>query len=189
MPTPQGTLDWTALTDDPDAVAPAVADAVRAGAVPTARLARIDPELSDTAAFCEAYDVDVQATANCVVVQGRRGERVTTAAVLVLAADRADINTTVRKHLDARKVSFADQEETERRTGMTSGGITPVGLPAEWPIWIDPRVAEAEALCIGSGLRSSKLIVSGADLVSLPGAEVVEGVGELRSAGVDVPPL
>ena len=174
MPTPQGTLDWTALTDDPDAVAPAVADAVRAGAVPTARLARIDPELSDTAAFCEAYDVDVQATANCVVVQGRRGERVTTAAVLVLAADRADINTTVRKHLDARKVSFADQEETERRTGMTSGGITPVGLPADWPVLIDRAVADAEAVVIGAGRRGAKLLVPGAELAALPGAEVLD---------------
>ena len=174
MPTPQGPLDWTALTDDPDAVAPAVADAVRAGAVPTARLARIDPELSDTAAFCEAYDVDVQATANCVIVQGKRGERVTTAAVLVLAADRADINTTVRKHLDARKVSFADQEETEQITGMTSGGITPVGLPADWPVLIDRAVADAEAVVIGAGRRDAKLLVSGAELAALPGAEVLD---------------
>ena len=28
-------------------------------------------------------------------------------------------------------------------------------------------------MCIGSGLRSSKLIVSGGDVLSLPGAEVV----------------
>jgi hypothetical protein len=30
------------------------------------------PELADTAAFCEAYDVALDASANCVVVSGKR---------------------------------------------------------------------------------------------------------------------
>ena len=65
------------------------------------------------------------------------------AAVMVLATDRADVNRTVRKHLGVRRISFADQTATESATGMTSGGITPVGLPADWPILVDERVAAA----------------------------------------------
>ena len=147
---------------------------VGAGALPTAQVCEIDPGLADTAAFCETYDVLPEASANCVVVEGRRGEQTTRAAVLVLAADRADINTTVRKLLDARKVSFADQEETEQITGMTSGGITPVGLPEDWPVLIDRAVADAEAVVIGAGRREAKLLVSGAELAALTGAEVLD---------------
>mgnify|MGYP002717902521 CR=1 FL=1 len=58
---------------------------------PDARLVslEIDPDLADTAAFCEAYDVAMEASANCVLVYGRRGETTTYAAVMVLATDRA----------------------------------------------------------------------------------------------------
>ena len=94
--------------------------------------------------------------------------------VLVLATDRADVNKTVRKHLGVRKISFADQPSTEKATGMTSGGITPIGLPADWPGLVDRAVAEAEWVVIGGGVRGSKLLVSGAELAALPQAEVLD---------------
>lgn len=166
-------LTWVPLRDDLDAVAATVADAARAGAVPSARVARIDPDLADTQAFCDSYGVGLEESANCVVVLARRGERATRAAVLVLAAERADINSVVRRHLDARKISFADQAETEQLAGMTSGGITPIGLPADWPLLIDEAVAAADRVVIGGGVRDAKVEVSGAELVALPGAEVL----------------
>ena len=73
MATAQGTLDWKPLGEHLDLVAPPVADAFGAGALPTAQVREIDPGLADTAAFCEAYDVLPEASANCVVVEGRRG--------------------------------------------------------------------------------------------------------------------
>ena len=122
------------------------------------------------------FSIDPETCGNCVIVKGKRGDVEKYVACLALATTRVDVNKVVRKKLDVRKASFAPMDEAVSLSGMEYGGITPVGLPAEWPIWIDPRVAEAQAVCIGSGLRSSKLIVSGADLVSLPGAEVVEGL-------------
>ena len=174
MATAQGTLDWKPLGEHLDLVAPPVADAFGAGALPTARVCEIDPGLADTAAFCKTYDVLPEASANCVVVEGRRGEQTTRAAVLVLATDRADVNKTVRKHLGVRKISFADQPSTEEATGMTSGGITPIGLPGEWPVLVDQAVATAEWVVIGGGVRGSKLLASGAELAALPGAEVLD---------------
>lgn len=174
MASAQGTLDWQPLSDQLDLVAPPVAEAARAGAAPGARVAPIDPELADTAAFCETYEVLPESSANCVVVEGRRGDQTTRAAVLVLATDRADVNKTVRKHLGVRKISFADQPSTEEATGMTSGGITPIGLPADWPVLVDRAVAEAEWVVIGGGVRGSKLLVSGAELAALPQAEVLD---------------
>lgn len=168
--TARGTLDWQPLEQHPDLVAAPVAQAE----VPGLLVAEIDASLADTAAFCDAYEVSLAASANCVVVQARRGETTTYAAVMVLGTDRADVNKTVRKHLGARKITFADQEHTEQATGMTSGGITPVGLPDGWPILVDERVAAEPELVIGGGVRGSKLLISGQQLAALPGAEVLD---------------
>lgn len=133
-------------------------------------MAGIDPTLADTAAFCTAYDIALELSANCVIVTGRRGEVTRYAAVLVLATMRADINRVVRRELDVRKCSFAPQADAVTLTGMEFGGITPVGLPAEWPILVDEAVLAAGDVVIGSGLRRSKLLVPAHRLLELPGA-------------------
>ena len=149
---------------------PEVPDAASVGVV------EIDPTLADTAEFCAAYGSPPEASANCVVVAGKRGGEVRYAAAMVLATTRADVNTVIRKRLDVRKASFASMDDAVALTGMEYGGITPVGLPAEWPILVDAAVAEAPELIIGSGIRSGKLLVTGAQLAALPTAEVVEGL-------------
>lgn len=171
MPSARGSLDWAPAAERPDLLAPPVAASV--AALPSAEVAAIDAELADTAAFCAAYDVAPQASANCVVVAGRRGDRETYAAVMVLATHRADINGVVRRHLDVRKISFAPREEAVSRTGMEFGGITPIGLPDGWPILVDDAVLAAGPVVIGSGLRRSKLLVEAADLLALPDARLL----------------
>ena len=140
-------------------------------------VAEIDPALADTAALCERYQVPLHASANCVVVTGKRGGVQRWAACVVLATTRADVNGVVRRRLDVRKASFAGQDEVVERTGMEYGGITPLGLPAGWPVLLDAGVAAADELVVGSGLRRSKLLVPGAVLAALPGAEVIEYLG------------
>ncbi|OLF15746.1 YbaK/EbsC family protein [Actinophytocola xanthii] len=136
----------------------------------------IDPELADTAEFCAAYGSPLSASANCVVVSGRRSGEERLAACLVLATTRADVNGVVRRRLDVRKASFAPMDTAVELTGMAYGGITPIGLPAEWPLLLDGAVARAPELVVGSGIRGSKLLVPGSLLAALPGAEVVEGL-------------
>ena len=172
MRSAEGNLHWEPADRHTELLAPPVAAAL--GGVPTARVAPIDVTLADTAAFCEAYGVALEASANCVVVAGKRGGEVRYAAVLVLATDRADINGVVRRHLDARKISFAAQEDAVTLTGMEFGGITPVGVPEAWPILVDRAVLAAGEVVIGSGIRGSKLLVSATDLATLPGAEVLD---------------
>ncbi|WP_338748814.1 YbaK/EbsC family protein [Janibacter alittae] len=166
-----GNLTWTPAAEAPDLLAPPVSGVIER--VPSARVARIDPELADTAAFCEAYESSPEHSANCVVVAGRRGGQTTHAAVLVLATDRADINNVVRRHLDARKISFAPMDQAVELTGMEYGGITPVGLPDGWPVLVDVDVVAAGEVVIGSGVRDSKLLVDAAELAALPSAEVL----------------
>ena len=141
-----------------------------------AQVAEIDPELADTAAFCERYEVALDASANCVVVAGRRGGETRLAACVLLATTRADVNGVVRRRIDARKASFAAMDVAVAETGMEYGGITPVGLPAGWPILVDAAVVGVPAVVVGSGLRRSKVVLPGAALLALPGAEVVDGL-------------
>ncbi|APH02548.1 YbaK/EbsC family protein [Janibacter sp. FSL W8-0316] len=171
MTTAAGTLTWAPASEHTDLLAAPVAAAI--AALPSARVAEIDPELADTAAFCEAYASPPQFSANCVVVAGRRGGETRHAAVLVLATDRADINGVVRRHVDARKISFAPMDEAVEVTGMEYGGITPVGLPEGWPVLVDEAVVAAGEVVIGSGVRGSKLLVDAAELAALPSAEVL----------------
>ncbi|MDA8371969.1 MAG: YbaK/EbsC family protein [Nocardiopsaceae bacterium] len=174
-------LDTRPVTERSDLLAAPVAYAVQHWKQDTPvddlLVAEIDPELADTAACCAAYDVPMAASANCVVVAAKRAGQVRMAACVVLATTRADVNGVVRRRLGARKASFARQEEVVEATGMEYGGITPIGLPADWPILVDPAAAGCPHAVIGSGLRSAKLVVPGTVLAGLPGAEVIEGLG------------
>jgi len=140
-------------------------------------VAEIDPELADTAAFCERYQVSPVESANCVVVTGKRDGQARFAACVVLATTRADVNGLARRRLDVRKASFAATELAVAETGMEYGGITPIGLPPGWPVLIDAAVAASPRVVIGSGIRRSKLTLPGAVLAGLPGAEVLDGLG------------
>lgn len=144
--------------------------------------AGIDPELADTAAFCDRYGVAAADSANCVIVAARRGDVTTVAACVILATTRADVNGLVRRRLDARKASFAPMDQAVSDTGMEYGGITPVGLPADWPVLVDRAVAEHPCVVVGSGLRRSKLWLPGALLAALPGADVLDGLGRPEAA-------
>ncbi|MEV4804095.1 YbaK/EbsC family protein [Nonomuraea sp. NPDC049421] len=169
------TLQWVPATGRPDLLADPVARAV--ADLEGVEVAGIDPELADTAAFCERYGVSLDESANCVVVAAKRGGETRYAACMVLATMRVDVNGVVRRHLDARKASFAPMADAVELTGMEYGGITPLGLPEEWPVLVDARVAEHPRVVIGSGVRGSKLALPGATLAGLKKAEVLSLAG------------
>ena len=172
-----GTLELSPALSRPDLLAAPVAAALagwsRAAEV---EVAPIDADLADTAAFCAAYDIGLDVSANCVIVAGRRGETTRYAACMILATTRADVNSVVRTRLDARKASFAPMDEAVALSGMEYGGITPVGIPADWALYVDSRIIALPQVVIGAGIRGAKLVLPGATLAELPGAEVVEGL-------------
>ncbi len=137
-----------------------------------------DPDLADTAAFCEAYGYSAEDSANAIVVAGKSDPAVF-AMCLVLADSRLDVNKVVRKRLGVRKASFASAEQTVELTGMQIGGVTPFGTTSELPLWIDSRVMDCERLIIGGGGRDRKLLVPPATLAAHPTAEVVEGLAKV----------
>ena len=98
------------------------------------------------------------------------------AACVILATTRADVNGTVRRRLGAKKASFAAMDEAVALSGMEYGGITPLGLPSDWPVLVDSAVLQRDVAVIGSGLRRSKLALPGSALADLPSVEVIDGL-------------
>ncbi len=141
-----------------------------------------DPALADTAEFCAAYGYTLGQSANAIVVVGKpsssNAPRVY-AACLVLATTRLDVNGAVRRKLGVKKASFAAADETTAITGMQIGGVTPYGLPADLPLWIDSRIMDVPAVIVGGGSRDRKLLVPPVSLAALPNAEVVEALAKL----------
>ena len=169
-----GNLEFSDVRDNFDLVSKSVEKGVKENDLANVLVSEIDPDLADTAAFCAKYDIAQKDGANCVIVKAARGEKTWYAAVLIDGDSRADINGVVRKFLDARKISFAPMDEAVELTGMEFGGITPIGLPGDWPILVDTEVAKLPHAIIGSGIRKSKLLVSGELLASLPNATVLD---------------
>jgi prolyl-tRNA editing enzyme YbaK/EbsC (Cys-tRNA(Pro) deacylase) len=171
-------LSFRSALCSPSLLAPPVLQALRAWpAAAGIQVAAIDPALSDTAAFCERYGVPPGESANCVVIAGRRGGETSYAACVVTATTRADVNGLVRRHLGVRKASFGSVDAVTSLTGMEYGGITPIGLPPDWPVLVDAAVAKLASAVIGSGIRGSKLSLPGRLLAELPRAEVLPGLG------------
>ena len=134
-----------------------------------------DPEHADTAVFCEHYGMPLEDSVNCIVVRAKSGtERF--AACVLLAMTRLDVNRVVRKRLETRRISFASAEQTREITGMELGGVTPLALPADLPVWVDAQVMARERIILGGGNRSSKVYVSPRVFDRLPGATVVAGL-------------
>ncbi|SER72461.1 Cys-tRNA(Pro) deacylase, prolyl-tRNA editing enzyme YbaK/EbsC [Propionibacterium cyclohexanicum] len=163
-----------AAAQHPELLAPPVFEALHL--VPEAVVFEIDPDLSDTEVMCEALGLPLHVMGNAVLVAGRRAGQERRCCAMTLGDRRVDVNGCVRHRLDVRKASFAPLEEATGTTGMEYGGITPVGLDAKWPVWLDESVRDVEWLCIGSGVRRSKLVLHGSSLLNLPGAQLVEGL-------------
>ncbi|GAA1968859.1 YbaK/EbsC family protein [Isoptericola halotolerans] len=182
-----GDLAWHPALDRTDLLAAPVAAALHDWAASDDRVrtqvavAPIDPDHADTATLNDVHGLPPEASANCVVVAGRRGDVERVAACVVPATTSADVNTRVRKLLDARKASFLPTDRATSESGMEYGGITPVGLPAGWRVLVDERFATPDALALmGSGVRRSKLLMPGDLLCSAPWVEVVPGLGVVR---------
>ena len=137
-----------------------------------------DPELADTAAFCERYGYSLEQSANTILVVTKEPNP-RYAVCVVLAATRLDVNKKVRELLNARKVSFASPEQTIEQSGMIIGGVTAFGFQST-PVFIDAEVLNQPQVIMGGGNRTSKLVLNPQELKKLEGVEIVVGLAKPR---------
>jgi prolyl-tRNA editing enzyme YbaK/EbsC (Cys-tRNA(Pro) deacylase) len=138
-------------------------------------LHRIDPAFADTAAYCEKYGSSPEHAANTIIVASKKEPR-QYAACVVKATRRLDGNHTVRRLMNAARISFATADETRELTGMMIGGVTVLALPAELAIYVDDTLMDLPWIILGGGSRSLKIKTSPEVFRKLPGATVVAGL-------------
>jgi prolyl-tRNA editing enzyme YbaK/EbsC (Cys-tRNA(Pro) deacylase) len=139
-------------------------------------VAEIDPQFTGSKEFCEHYNVDPSDGANCIIIEVVKGSEKSFACCLVPIGYRADLNSLVRKHFNARRVSFAPLEQVEKETKMEYGSITFFGLPNNWPILIDSKILEKENVIIGGGKKVSKLLIPTKIFKQIPNLEIIDGL-------------
>jgi prolyl-tRNA editing enzyme YbaK/EbsC (Cys-tRNA(Pro) deacylase) len=164
-----------------DPEAPVLATLARLG-IPYERM-ECDPEAADTALFCARYGIPPERSANTILVASKKEPKVY-AACVVLATTMLDVNHAVRGLLGVSRLSFATAEETIARTGMLVGGVTPFGLPADVPVYVDEAVMAPDWVILGGGGRSSKIKVAPELLRRLPGVTVVTGLAQPKAREV-----
>jgi prolyl-tRNA editing enzyme YbaK/EbsC (Cys-tRNA(Pro) deacylase) len=170
-----GKLDFKPINESFDLVAHTIKESVQGTTLAASiYVAKINPDLADTALFCKAHDVDLAISTNCLIIEATRADRTWYAACLILATDMADINGVIRKHLNARKTSFAPIDIALKFTHMEYGGITPLGLPKEWPILIDGAVMKHDVVVIGGGIRGSKIAIKTTAFSLLPQSTILK---------------
>lgn len=132
-----------------------------------------DPAFADTVNFCAHYGVPLDHSGNTILVASKKPPPVY-AACIVTADTRLDVNKRVRNLLGVSKLSFASADQTVEVTGMSIGGVTAFGLPADLPLYIDSRIMNLDYIILGGGNRSSKLRLAPEVLLRVPSAEVIE---------------
>src|SRR5688500_4752545 len=162
------------MSDDDNDIERRVLAALDATGIPYA-VVECDPDFADTFPFSERYGYPVAMSANTIVVASKQEPKQYVACV-VLATTRVDANNTAKKWMGVLKVSFADPEETAALTGMMIGGVTPLALPADVPLLVDPAVLQKDEVIIGGGSRSMKIKVSPKVFEQLPNTHVVPGL-------------
>lgn len=176
-------LEFKPVVERPDLVPSTVLEVVTSWSVPQEKtdflVAEIDPEFAGGIELCNKYNLNPMHGANCLVVMGSRAGNNTFASCLVPVGYRYDMSGVIRKAMNARQVSVAPLDFVLSESKMEYGSITPIGLPKDWLLFIDPLVLKSERIIIGGGLKRSKLSIPSSTLLSLPNAVQLDGVAKL----------
>lgn len=142
----------------------------------------IDPDLADTAAFCDEYGYSPDASANAIVIASKRPVGVFSLCV-ALATTRLDVNHRVKHEMGVKKLSFASPETTAEMTGMMIGGVTPFATPQALPILVDGEVCRRSKVIVGGGDRSTKILVDPEVFTRMPNVRVVDNLASRATDG------
>ncbi len=177
-----GKLEFNPVINNKELVAKSVCESIEKwnGKVPKDSfcVATIDPQYAGGVELCNYYDIPIEIGANCLIVEAKRSQQVWYAACLVPVGYRYNMTSVVRKALNARTVSVAPLDFVIEKTGMEYGSITPIGLPEEWKIFVDPLVMKNERIIIGGGLVDSKLSILSTAFLEMPNVVILDGVAK-----------
>lgn len=171
------TLHFVPALEREDLLSPPVQSFLREHDSSDVFVAEIDVQCMGGEDLCARYSVPKDQGANCIVLEYIRGKEKNFAACLFpVSCSRVDLNGVIRRALGARRVSLAPLELVLEKTQMEYGSITPIGLPASWPLVLDAHFSSLDAIILGSGLQRSKLRIEPKLLFDLPNTIILDGL-------------
>ena len=95
--------------------------------------------------------------------------------LLVVTCGDKKINTKkLTKILGVKKVRFADEEKVAASTGFSPGGVSPIGLVKEVPLYLDQSLWDFDLVYAAAGTANSALPVSPDRLCEITKAKVID---------------
>jgi len=95
--------------------------------------------------------------------------------LLVVTCGDKKINTKkLSKILGAKKVRFADEQTVTNTTGFPPGGVSPIGLANDIPLYLDQSLWDFAIVYAAAGTANSALPVSPDRLCEITGAQVID---------------
>ena len=95
--------------------------------------------------------------------------------LLVVTCGDKKINTKkLTKVLGVRKVRFADGQTVTAATGFPPGGVSPIGLSTDIPLYLDQSLWDYAIVYAAAGTANSALPVSPDRLWEITGAQVID---------------
>lgn len=95
--------------------------------------------------------------------------------LLVVTCGDKKINTKkLTKVLGVKKVRFADGETVMESTGFSPGGVSPIGLVRDVPLYLDQSLWDFDIVYAAAGTANSALPVSPDRLCEITQAKVID---------------
>lgn len=94
--------------------------------------------------------------------------------VLIPAADTLDLKA-FAKAANLKKAKMATHQQAEQKTGLQTGGISPLALTAKpFRVYIDARALDHPTIAVSSGQRGANIELPAPDLIRITKAKAVE---------------
>lgn len=71
-----------------------------------------------------------------------------------------------------KKVEIVSLKEVQPLTGYIRGGVSPIGLKKNYPVFVDSSIEKLDKLSVSAGLRGLQLFLRPIDLISVTKAQL-----------------
>lgn len=71
-----------------------------------------------------------------------------------------------------KKVEVVSLKEVQPLTGYIRGGVSPIGMKKNYPVFFDQAIMKQEKVAVSAGLRGLQLFLSPKDLISVTRAQL-----------------
>jgi Cys-tRNA(Pro)/Cys-tRNA(Cys) deacylase len=93
--------------------------------------------------------------------------------VLAPAGTEVDLRA-LAHHSGDKRIEMAPQREVLALTGYERGAVTPLGIPRNYPVYIEETAVLWETIGISAGAKGMELILDPDDLLQLTAATLVD---------------